>query len=49
MQSNKLDYRFFDSSDMRFADLRKTFDVVFVSLRKEGIGVNPNHVAVISH
>ena len=31
---------------MQFADLRKMLDVVCVSLRKEGIGANPNHAAV---
>ena len=48
MQDNKLSYRLFDRSDLRFQDLRKTLDTVCVSLRKDGIGALQQHAAVIS-
>ena len=48
MQSNKLTYRFFDQSDLKFRDLRNTLDTVCVSLRKEGVGAIRKHVAMIS-
>ena len=34
VEKNKLSYRLFDTSDLRFSDLRKTFDTVCVDLRK---------------
>ena len=46
MEKNKLSYRLFDTSDLRFSDLRKTLDTVCVDLRKNGIGVSRNHAPV---
>ena len=48
MHANKLPYRLFDLSDTRFLNLRNTLDTVSVSLRKEVIGANKTHAAVIS-
>ena len=48
MQGNKVTFRFFDKSDLKFRDLRNTLDSVCVSLRKEGIGAVRKHAAVIS-
>ena len=48
MQNNKLFYRLFNKSDLRFLDLQKTLDTVCVLLQKDGIGAVHQHVAVIS-
>lgn len=48
MHDNKLSFRLFDKSDLRFLDLRKTLDTVCVSLWKDGIGALQQHAVVIS-
>ena len=47
LHSNKVPLNIFDKSDMRFRDLHMTLDTVCVSLRKEGVGTEVRHAAVI--
>jgi hypothetical protein len=48
LHSNKVPLNLFDKSDMRFRDLHMTLDTVCVSLRKEGVGTEVKHAAVVS-
>ena len=48
LQANKVPFNLFDKSDLHFRDLHKTLDSVCVALRKEGIGTEVKHAAVIS-
>ena len=48
MHSNRVPFNIFDKADMRFRDLHMTLDTVCVALRKEGIGADVKHAAVIS-
>ena len=48
MHANKIPFNIFDKADMRFRDLHMMLDTVCVSLRKEGIGAEVKHAAVIS-
>ena len=47
VQGNKVTFRFFDKSGLKFRNLRNTLDSVCVSLRKEGIGAVRKHATVI--
>ena len=48
LHSNRVPFNIFDKADMRFRDLHMTLDTVCVALRKEGIGADVKHAAVIS-
>ena len=48
LRSNKVPLNIFDKHDLRFSELRNTLDTVSVSLRKQGIGAEVCHAAVIS-
>ena len=48
MHSNRVPFNIFDNADMCFRDLHMTLDTVCVVLRKEGIGADIKHAAVIS-
>ena len=47
LHSNKVPVNIFDKSDLRFLDLHMTLDTVCVSLRKQGVGTEVKHAAVI--
>ena len=48
LRMNKVPFNLFDKHDLRFHDLRNTLDTVCVELRKEGIGADTSHAAVIT-
>ena len=47
MHANRVPFNLFDKTDMQFRDLHMTLDTVCVALRKQGIGADVKHVAVI--
>ena len=47
MHSNRVPFNIFDKADMCFRDLHTTLDTVCVAQRKEGIGADIKHGAVI--
>ena len=48
LRMNKVPFNIFDNHGLRFSELRNTIDALSISLKKQGVGVNLSHAAVIT-